>query len=632
MALSIDRDFKNKKKEIKYLNKDFSAFRQNLIELAKVYFPDSYKDFNETSPGMMFIEQASYVGDVLSFYLDNQLKESLLPYATERKNVLALANFLGYKPKSTTPAVTTIDVYQVIPSKGVGASNEPDYKYSLRIREGMEITSNEDSSITFRTTDLVDFNDTNDTEITVYERNATTGEPTFYLLKKQVQAVAGTTKTVSKTFSEPTQFDTLSIADTDVISIINVRDSNNNKWYEVPYLAQDTVAVSVPNTIEYNPELAQFRDTVPYLLKLIRTPKRFTTRVLTDNSLQLEFGAGVSSDDDELIIPNPSNTAVSINTPLDPNNFLQTKTYGQVPANTTLTVTYTTGGGVNTNVAAGSLTKITLIEFEDDELSLSVTERNLLAELKASVAVTNEEPATGGRGAESVEEIRRNALAYFGAQNRAVTSKDYNIRVLSMPARYGNVAKAYVVSDGTLDANNVESLFGNKVGSTEKNNPFAINLYVLGYDSNNNLTTLNAAIKENIRTYLGEYRILTDGINVLDGFIINIGIDFQIIVFPDYNKKEVLIDCIEELKEMFDINKRQFNEPINLSEVELTIANVEGVASVPKVEIVNKCGGEYSSHAYNITEATKDKIIYPSLDPSIFEIKFPTKDIRGRAL
>jgi hypothetical protein len=313
------------------------------------------------------------------------------------------------------------------------------------------------------------------------------------------------------------------------------------------------------------------------------------------------------------------------------------------------------------------LTKIDRIEFDDDTTTFTPDELRLYNSMKASVAVDNEIPATGGRGAETIEEIRENSLANFGAQNRAVTRKDYQVRALSLPAKYGGIAKAYCAPDGELDNNSPSSilanpdvlseftglitdlknreltedqikeevqrfLIGKKNNIQEKNNPFAINLYVLGYNLNKNLSPLNRAVKENLKTYMNEYRLLTDGVNLLDGFVINIGVDFEIRVYGGYNKREVLTRCIAELQQYFNIDNWTFNMPINISEVELLIAGVEGVQSVPKCEIVNKCLGSYSKNSYNIRAATKGKMVYPSLDPSVFEVKFPNKDIKGRAI
>jgi hypothetical protein len=675
MSVTItNRNFKNKGKDIKYLNKDFSSFRANLIEFSKTYFPKTYSDFNETSPGMMFIEMASYIGDVLGYYIDDTLKESLMPYAEDEQSMLALAQFLGYKPKVTAPAISTLSIYQLVPSIGSGFNNKPDSKFYLRIKEGLSVQSTND--IEFRTTNLVDFEDASDRETTVYERDANTGEPLFYLIKKYVQVISAVVKQKEVSFGDYESFQKIDLADTNIISIYDVRDSNGNKYYEVPYLAQEMVFIDYPNTEANDQDLYQFKSTVPYILKTIKTPKRFTTKINQDSTTTIQFGAGDPTASDEQLIPNLKNVGLGLPNSIsrleesfDPTNFLKTKTYGTSPSNTTITVKYYVGGGVASNISQGQLTKITGIEFDDDISAFNNADRVTYNTIKNSVAVDNEIPATGGRDGETLEEIRQNALANFGAQNRAVTAKDYQIRVLSLPSKYGGIAKAYAVADGTLDNNSPASilaspnhlqeftdlvmsfvnkpdsqeptegsvkaditkyLIGKTANENEKNNPFAINLYLLGYDVNGNLTNLNRAVKENLKTYLNEYRLLTDGININDGFVINIGIDFEIVVFGNYNKSEVLTKCIIELKDYFNINNWSFNQTINLSEVELLIANVEGVSSVPKVIITNKCAGKYSSNSYNIDAATKDKIVYPSLDPSIFEIKFPDADIKGR--
>jgi hypothetical protein len=677
MALkTTNKNFKNKGKDIKYLNKDFASFRDSLIDFAKNYFPKTYNDFNETSPGMMFIEMASYIGDVLSYYVDDTLKESMLPYAEDKKNVLSLAQFLGYKPKVTAPAVAKLSVYQLVPSIGTSADNKPDTKYALKIKAGMRVKSSK-TGVLFRTTDIVDFSDETDRETSVYQRDVTTGEPTFYLFKKYVDVISATEVIQTFTFGNYKAFESIKLGDTDIIEIYDVRDSDGNKWYEVPYLAQEMVFVEEPNTEANDSDLYQFKSTVPYILKTIKTSRRFVTKINSDSTTTLQFGAGDPTASDELLIPNLKNVGLGLPNSInrleesfDPTNFLKTKTYGTSPSNTTITVKYFKGGGVESNVAQGELIQIDGVEYEEDLSQFTSAEVRILQTTKNSIAVDNETPAIGGRGGETIEEIRQNALGNFGSQNRAVTAKDYQIRVLSMPSKFGGVAKAYAVADGTLDNNSPSSIlaspnslqqftdlvmsFVNKpdseeptaatvkteiqnflIGKTsnenEKNNPFAINLYLLGYDRNNHLISLNRGVKENLKTYLNEYRILTDGVNFNDGFIINIGIDFEIICYQNYNKNEVVAKCITELKDFFNIDNWSFNQTINLSEVELIIANVEGVQSVPSVVVTNKCGGRYSVNSYNIDAATKSKIIYPSLDPSVFEVKFPDSDIKGRA-
>lgn len=630
MSLNSITKKSNQNRDIKYLNKDFANFRKNLIEYAKVYFPKTYSDFNESSPGMMFIEMASYLGDVLSYYIDDSLKESMMLYAEDRSNVLGLSQYLGYKAKVTTPALVSVAVYQLVPSVGTGANNTPDSRYYLRIREGMLIESTSTNTV-FRTTELLDFAVKDSRQISVHTRDGVTGEPTFYLVKKYINAISGTVKSIEQTFGTPIQYSKINLTDTDVIQIYDVRDSNGNKWYEVPYLAQEMIYVDYPTNDQTDTDLVQDTEVAntgvriptgeaPNILKLIKTSRRFTTKINSDDTTTLIFGGGNSTAGDETLIPNFKNVGLGLDSSIDrlgesfdPANFLKTRSYGQAPSSTTLTVSYLIGGGVSSNIASGDLTQIQQIDFDEDAIMFSPAQLTLYNQMKATVAVENEEPATGGRGAETIDEIRENSLANFSSQNRAVTHKDYQVRILSLPAKYGGVAKAFVAPYGKEDTRS-----------------FAINAYILGYDSNKKLSTLNQAIKENVKTYLNEHRILTDGINIIDGFIINIGVDFEIRVYGGYNKREVLIKCINAITEYFNIDNWSFNMPINISELELIVAGVEGVQSVPKCDINNKCLGAYSRHSYNISKATKGKMVYPSLDPSMFEVKFPAKDIKGR--
>jgi len=674
MALRpLDKNWGNDKKGISYVGKDFATLKQNLVEFTKTYFPNTYSDFNESSPGMVFVEQAAAVGDMLSFYQDIQLKESMLSYATERKNVIALAQSMGYKPKVTTPAVTTLNVYQVVPFSGSGNTNTPDESYYLKIKEGMEVESSTDSTIVFRTTDIVDFANTTDREIDVLERDGD-GQPTKYLITKKVKAISATQKTTSIQFDTDIDYPSKTITDTDIISIVSVEEEDGTKWYEVPYLAQESIFVEQPNIESNTGDLSNYSKTVPYILEVQKVPRRFSVKVNTDNTIDLQFGSGDVNLDDSQLLPNPKNVGLGLansvqrlNQGIDPSNFLKTNTFGIVPQNKTLTVKYLVGGGVKSNVNTGDLTRIRRIEFIED--LLAVDNLALYNATKAGVEVENIESAIGGRGAESIEEIRQNALATFGSQNRAVTRQDYIVRALSMPEKYGSVTKVYVSPDGEIDNNSPSSIlaspqniaeFVNLVQSlqtattqqiqtelvkyltqkrtniAEVNNPFAINMYVLGYDQNKKLSLLNKAVKENLKTYIGEYRMLTDAVNILDGFIINIGVDFEINVYSNYNKREVLANCLAELQDYFNIDNWTFNKPINLSELELIIANVDGVMSVPSVKISNICRTDnnenYSPNKYNIEQATKGKIVYPSLDPSIFEVKYPNKDIKGRAI
>jgi len=619
------------KKDLRYLNKDFSDFRSKLINYSKTYFPETFNDFNESSPGMLFIEMAAYVGDVLSYYMDNQLRESLLTEAQERTNVMAIARGLGYKTVPSVASSCVLDVYLLLPAKGSGETSQPDWQYAPIVDEGMQLKAKGAGNISFFSLAPIDFafsGSMDPTDVSVYKIDEN-GNPESYLLKKQVNVQSGTELETSFNFTNPKKFDKIRLTESDVIEILDVRDTDNNKWYEVDYLAQNTVFEEIRNVAITDPALAQFNDETPYLLKLRKTSRRFTTNVLPDLSTEILFGAGNSSTADELIVPNPENVGMALpygNTSAmdnawDPSNTMFTRAYGQAPANTTLTVKFLVGGGIESNVKAGTITDVKKVSFSVDNDQLSEA---TLQFVKKSLAVNNPIPATGGKSQETIEEIRQNALAFFAAQNRAVTREDYIARTYSMPGRFGNVAKAFIIQDEQKNP---------KSGGIVEN-PLALNLYVLGYNSNKQLTKANVVTKENLRSYLSNFRLLTDAINIKNGFIINIGIDFSIIPLPGYQGKEVLLKCINKLKTIFDIDLWQFNEPIMLGNVATELDKIEGVQTVIDLDVHCKydVGAGYSGNFYDIKSATKNKIIYPSQDPAIFEVKYPDDDIRGKVV
>jgi len=655
-------------KDVRYLNKDFGAFREGLIEFAKTYYPNTYNDFNEASPGMMFIEMASYVGDVLSYYVDSQFKEMLLAYAEDTKTIYEMAQVYGYKPKITQPAFASVDVFQTVPATGTGTDVKPDMNYALTVNEGAQITS--DSGVVFRTLEDCNFKYSSSfdpLDISVYEINQTTKVPTFYLLKKGIRIQSGTIKSETFTFGTAESYPRIKLAQKNIIEVISVIDSDNNKWYEVPYLAQDTTFIDVENTAANDPSLVQYNDQAPYLLKLKKTPRRFVTYIIQDGSTELRFGSGISDSPDEEIVPNPNSVGSSLpgspsklDTYFDPANFLKTKAYGQAPSSTTLTVKYAYGGGIGDNVAADKIKNITNIGFTQETTGLST---DLVTSTQNSVAVTNPYPATGGKSAESTTEIKNNALAYFQAQGRAVTKEDYITRTYAMHTKYGAVAKAYIVQDEQLNIPSMqkETSDGSSIFIDERNldqlkaknmqsslsklpNPMAMNLYTLGYDQSKKLIPLNVAVKQNLKTYLSQYRLVTDAVNIKNAWIINIGIKFGFIARKGFNKNEITLRCIERVKEFFNIDRWQINQPIVIAELAHQISLVEGVGAVvppsqdnPQkhpVLITNKwqAASGYSGNVYDINYATKDGIVYPSLDPSIFELKYPNTDIEGRAV
>ena len=614
------------KRDIRYIDRDFNSFRNALIEYSKTYFPNTYNDFTPESTGMLFMEMASYVGDVLSFYLDNQIQETFIQKARQTENLFNLAYMLGYTPKVTTAASVDIDFYQQVPAKLSGSVTVPDYDYALLIPGNTQVTSNTDSNVQFLIEDVVDFSvssSADPTEVSVYQLSGTT--PTYYLLKKTRKAISATINTTTFTFSGGVRFDKRTINANNIIGVLDVLDSDGNKWYEVPNLAQENVFDTIKNTNTNDPNYIENSD-APYLLQLKQVQRRFVTRFKTTGSLELQFGAGNFGDNDEEIIPNPDNVGLGLpfektklTTAFSPLNFVFTNTYGIAPSNTTLTVRYLTGGGVQSNVEAGSLTVVdnTNIRFLNQNLPNTTLANNIFL----SVSSNNPLAANGGQDGDTIEEIRQNATGNFQNQLRTVTKEDYIIRALSMPSNLGVIAKAYAMPTKIAEYQPGEL-------------PTILDMYILSYDINKRLRTASSTLKRNLRTYLSEYRMINDAIKIKDAFVVNIGIEFDIIVLPNYNNNEVLTRCIDALKDYFEIDKWQINEPIILKDLFILLDKVEGVQTVKKVNIVNKAGEAlgYSAYGYDVQGATVNDVVYPSIDPMIFEVKFPDEDIKGRVV
>tara|TARA_R110000787_G_scaffold41304_1_gene102152 strand:- start:328 stop:2190 length:1863 start_codon:yes stop_codon:yes gene_type:complete len=613
-------------RDIRYIDRDFNSIRNSLIQYSKTYFPDTYNDFTDTSTGMLFMEMAAYVGDVLSFYLDNQIQETFIQKARQTTNLYALAYSLGYVPKVTTVASVELDFFQQVPSILSGSVYIPDFDYSLLIPENTIITSNLDSTKQFIIEDAVDFSASSSldpTEVTVYSISGT--NPTYFLLKKSRKSVSATIRTEQFTFTNAVKFDTRNINSTNIINVLDVIDSDGNVWYEVPNLAQENVFNSIRNTNTNDPNYSVDTE-VPYLLELKTIQRRFATRFLNEGILQLQFGAGNTRSTTEEIVPNPDNVGLGLpfertklTTAFSPVNFVFTNTYGIAPYNTTLTVRYLTGGGASANVEASTLTAVddTNVTF----INPNLTNTSLANTIFASLASNNTRAADGGMDGDTVEEIRQNSIGNFQNQLRTVTAQDYLVRSLSMPSNLGVIAKAHVQP----------SLVGEYEAGTL---PSILDLYVLSYDINKNLRKASPILKRNLQTYLSEYRMINDSIKIKDAYIINIGINFGIIVLPNFNNSQTITKCIDSLIEFFDINKWQINEPIIMSDLSILLDKVEGVQTVKSVEIVNLSGISlgYSEFSYDITGSTIDGILYPSIDPMVFEVKNPTQDILGRVV
>lgn len=728
MPYGKDKNIKDS--NIDYNNKDFNDLKASLINYTKAYFPNTYKDFNETSPGMMLLELNAYVGDVLNFYIDQQYKEMMLPLAEERKSVVQLAKGVGYKISPTSPSYALLDVSTVV---GVDNNSKPNFNDSrcVVIDEGMQVNSPSKANIIFETLDVIDFKTSSsiDLEPVVETVDDTTGLPTSYRLTRQVKAISGETKTTTFNCGSPEKFKRLTLNETNVIEILKCVDSNNNKWHEVESLAQDKIPLQKHYTSDLNRSSAYIsngnsvKTPIPYSLEYIKTSKRFVKDVGTDNKTSLIFGNGILKNGNtfgstflavEQVGINLPGGEENLETDIDPLLGDSYGTLGESPTNTILTVTYRVGGGVNSNLKSNTLTNIN---------SYSLLGGGNIG----SLSVTNKEPAAGGSSGESLEQIRERALIHGSTQNRCVTKEDYEARTLTMPSKFGNLAKVYCVRAGsirTAQREKIQSLVdrlkkvidisydmfdpGTQVGEnmalmedlkltldadqsgglnredfqvlletldltyqnvSEDDRLYTVDLYLLSYDNQKNLINTPFAIKQNLKQYLNQYRLLTDQVSFYDGFVINFGVIFDVIGIKGENKDEIKIRCIDALRNYFTIDKMQFKQIIYNSEVENLLMDVEGVQAVnyvtmtqdrdynslaegkgstksvfspPLYNTVIQSDGSTSdtgndnygyyydfSQFYGNDSVAGKGIILPSYEPAIFELKFPNQNIKG---
>ena len=731
-----DREYKTT--NINYLNKDFNEIKNSLVEYTKTYFPNSYRDFNETSPGMMLIELAAYVGDVLSFYIDQQYKEMMLPLAEERRNVINMANMLGYKVKPSTPAYVDLTVTQTVAADNTDINSiKPDFTDAITIDKGMKIKSAVDSTIIFETLDIVDFQVSSSSDINPIQNTFdANGIVNQFKLTRKIKAIAAETKTKDFTVGSPTKFLELKLTETNVVEIVSITDSNNNTWYEVDYLAQDKIPIEThytfdANRLDGNGDYSAYVDIdgntlsipVPYSLQYRQTGKRFIVEMNDDNTTSLIFGNGVLRNGqfseqqflqlDQVGITIPGGTEnISVN--IDPLSGDSRSTLGETPSNVTLTVKYRIGGGSKSNSASGDLVTIDTKNI----LIGNVSGKNL--------SVTNDTPAYGGLDEEPIEEIRRKAKAHFAAQNRCVTQEDYEARVLSMPAKFGNIAKVFVkrsaidvlgsstyglfseldfTNDGSINITDYDTLVGEIASSIQDGTETApltqilsqinsfynqstnltdtlnneslatLDIFVLSYDTNKYLTQLTDSsatvphqLKVNLKNYLSNYRMITDQVNIANGKIINFGVAFEVVSHRSANKADVKLKCINKIIDYFNIDKLQFHQPLYTSDLEYELMDVDGVRAVNYVELTQDFNNLSNGRTLNVQGADTlwdfnvnnpdspvntgnygwlydfiqffedgvgagnyvgKGIVLPSVEPTVFELKYPRKNIRG---
>jgi hypothetical protein len=603
-----------KKRNIRYLNRDFDSFKRDLIEHLRIYFPDTVSDFNESNAGILLTELVSFIGDNLSFYLDKSVNESFTESAVEMKNILKHAKQLGFKPFGKSAATGVVDAFIKLPARIVNANIIPDMRYAGTVKRGAKGKSKDGG--TFETLTDTDFSKVNIQDskyVQVSSRNPQTQEPVSFAIKVSgVEVKAGETKTTTFSVTSYESFKKLTIPEEDVLEVLKVTDSNGNEWFEVDYLAQDTLFEGAANTSADASE-------VPFVLRLRSVPYRFVTEYdIVTNKTSLIFGTGDAQTFDGELIPDLGDLSLPLygkdtftDFSLDPQNFLKTRTLGLAPVNTTLTVKYRVGGGSNTSVGSQEIDTVVDHVFEVGDSTLN---QSVLRDVSNSFSVLNPSPIQGGRDVLSLEEIKQLIPAIHASQSRVVTLPDFVARSLSMPSKFGSVFRA----SAQLSAVNKS----------------AVELVVLSRNSSGMITTAPADLKKNLKTYLSRFRMFTDAIEILDGSIINFSVNFNVLSTPDVNKTEIIANCILALKDLFDVNTWSLGQPINITDIYTTIASVPGVISLIDLNIENRVGTfdgrSYSSISFNTEQNKKNGIIYIPKN-SIVEIKYPNKDLAGAA-
>ena len=592
----------NKKKvPIKYTDREFNSIKKSLVEHARRYYPNTYQDFNEASFGSLMIDLVSYVGDVLSFYLDFQANESFMDTAVEYDNIVKLAKQMGYKFRDTPSSTGIVSFYCIVPGRSTGFGPDPDYIPILK--KGTELANN--SGTAFVLVEDVDFSKANN-EMVVAKVDEDTGTPTSYAIKAFGQIVSGQLINESIEVGSFERLKRIELNSLRVTEVISVFDSEGHEYFEVDYLSQDVVYREI-----LNPSADPESPTV--LLRPQSVPRRFTVEQEGEITyLQFGFGSEESISTDPLtrasevvLQAHSKNYATSKN--FDPSNLKLTDKLGVSPANTTLTISYRVNTTEDVNAGTNTVNNISIRIVRFNKPSLVPSK---VATVLSSFECTNEEPIIGDTTRQTAEEIKRYAIDAYAGQNRAVTAQDYVSVVYRMPGKYGKVKRCTVLQD---------------TDSLKRN----LNLFVISTDENDRLTETNRTVKDNLRFWINDYKMISDTIDILNAKIINIGVNFIVTSEDGFDKYETLESCRAELTEYFN-DHFEIGEPLYITKLYQMLNNVEGVLDTTNIEIVSKIGSRYSTTFFDVEQnmSTDGRILFLPSD-SIFEVRFKPVDIVG---
>jgi hypothetical protein len=586
---------------INYTNREFSGIRNDLIELAERFYPDTFQDFSEASFGAMMIDAVAYVGDQMALHLDYNINESFLDTSYQLGNVLRHGRVLGYKDPGRPSTYGEVALYIMVPASSTGMG--PDAAYIPILSRGSSFTS--DTGLKFVLTENVNFADDKNS-VVVAKVDNTTGAPTRYAIKAYGNVVSGDFAQKEVSVGAYERFRRISLNVENVSEIISVFDNEGNEYFEVDYLAQDMVYKELKNKNYKN-------DNVPSILKPMLVSRKFVVE-RTPTGYVLQFGSG--EDGGSNIVASPQNVALDIfgktyvtDTTFDPTRITKNQSFGVVPSNTTLTITYRTNNPTNSNVAAGSLKTVSNSRLiYENRASLS---SELVGEINTTIEVANETPIVGDITNPSTAEIKRRIYDTFPTQNRAVTQTDYENLAIRMPGKYGSLKRVSAQKDN----------------DSQKRN---INMYVVSEDSFGKLIQTNGTIKENLKTWLNQHRMINDTVDILDTYIINIGMEFVIKTVDGADKSAALASAVTRLANKYS-EGFFIGEPIYISDIYSELKKEPNILDVIKVKIVPKTGGSYSYVDLQINKnLSPDGSYLMCPKNAIFELKFPQTDIKGK--
>ena len=592
------------KRPINYTSREFETIKESLVNYAKRYYANTYQDFNEASFGAMMLDLVAYVGDQLSFYTDYQANESFLDTAIELNNVQRLAKQLGYKMPGSPTSTGVCNFYVLVPA--AATTGGPDVNYIPILQRGTIIGGQ--GGAVYTVTQDVDFTDSNN-EITVAKVDTDTGVPTEFAIKGRAQVISGRLREEEITVGNYQRFLRLRMSAADISEIVSVVDSQGNEYHQVDYLTQDIVLSKEPNR-------GTNRDLVPFIMKTKPCPRRFVTEFDTEGTAFLQFGYGSSDNLTGDLLASPADVVLDMtgreyvsDTTFDPSNLIKTDKFGVVPENTTLTVTYRSNDGTNINAAASTVNQVFESSFTFD--NRDALSDPLVNGVEASLEVENPEPILGDTEELTADELRIRAYAAYASQNRAVTKEDYVSICYRMPSGFGKVKRVNIMQDPRSNRRN-------------------LNLYVLAEGSNGRFSVAPSQLKTNLKTWIDRYRMINDTVDILDGKIINYGIQFEVVSETGVNRFEVLNACVDKLREKFLNVSKEMGEPIYISEIFKHLNSVPGVVDTTMVKLVNKTGGSYSSYAYEIEKNLSDDGRFLIVPPdAVADVLFPDDDVTG---